>query len=878
MVNSGSFDSSDMDRNSKGRFKQSCKLAVRSHSPHPATATSVCVRDADFSQTADSVPLSVPAAAHAIEPTATKTEYNCTTMFSGDVGHITSSTPGKSKDEKCPKPNQEGEKASCRSRSRSLGDADVKKPGVLCRLPLDKVQELIFGYKGLPNGKKQITKRLLCLYCDRTFVTTTLRQKHVDRCHSVKQNRRSSSRRFPSQQTSTNCSYCDKLNGTEHSLNELFEHLVSTHSNKYFGCLPCGDRFPTLPLLTNHNATAHPCKEDLKPTEIDAMPQQTSQNSSDEMNGSVVKITRSKKREENTIPKYENDQRTLESRKKIDKLKGVKKKTIITSRELRSKKSTLKNLKIGLKRITRLQSKSTEASKCKKRIKTDEKTEDTKTNEKQVSNRSVSINPYPQFDSFFQVKKITDHSIDNLRISTLTFDDVFDKAFYSRIKCNIQENLLNHIDGKLFKNEESESRISNFEKITIYHQDLHNPSLLENFGCDISLNAATPVPMLLSSQFGEDLESQIEYGSKASKKKVQTRNDEVNYKYFTRRKYQASILESKENRDLSKLDMWTQLIIKNRQQNIANDKKTPKELQDYAKSSEYKAKQQLENLNRILDRRGPFEDLKQEATKKAALDKLSLIDNSINQESFSVITDVLNEIINDVCLLLSPVAVTEPCEPAKSVSTENDISNYLKLRCSSTVNTEEEIDKSDRITLICSSQETENFEAANTPTRKKNELVELTGEWARTKIYVCAACGLKVSNMKQLIEHKSLDHQNVWCQHYEFVGNQSELYRHLSIPALGKVGEVENNTMSRLWQRSTARTCTKCSRLCNTLGELHRHVLECGGDWSWMLARKKYKYRPFGAKTRRKRRGKDINFHFQICIVIEKYCFSKNVR
>lgn len=69
---------------------------------------------------------------------------------------------------------------------------------------------------------------------------------------------------------------------------------------------------------------------------------------------------------------------------------------------------------------------------------------------------------------FLQVKKITDHSIDNLRISTLTFEDVvFDKAFYNRIKCNIQENLLNHIDGKLFKNEESESRISNFEKVYI---------------------------------------------------------------------------------------------------------------------------------------------------------------------------------------------------------------------------------------------------------------------------------------------------------------------------------------------------------------------------------------------------------------------------
>lgn len=465
------------------------------------------------------------------------------------------------------------------------------------------------------------------------------------------------------------------------------------------------------------------------------------------------------------------------------------------------------------------------------------------------------------------MKKITDHSIDNLRISTLTFEDVvFDKAFYNRIKCNIQENLLNHIDGKLFKNEESESRISNFEKVTAHHLELpNNPAMVENYGCDISLNAATPVAMLLSTQFGEDLESQIEYGSKASKKKTQTRTEELPYKYFTRRKYQASILESKENRDLSKLDMWTQLIIKNRQQKIAHDKKTPKELLDYTKGQEYKNKLQQEELNRILDKRGPFEDLKEEANKKAAFDKLGLTDDPISQENFSVVTDVLAEVVQKVCEKLAKeeelLLVAEDTRLLLEKNENIEIPSYLKLkRCSPTQ--VEEIDKSDRITLICSSQETENFDAPNATVRGKDELVELTGEWARTRIYICAACGLKVSNMKLLIEHKGIYHQNVWCQHYEFVGNQSELYRHLSIPGLGKVGQVEGEVKCKIWQKSEARLCSKCTKQCHTLSELHRHVLECGGDWSWMLARKKCKYRPFGAKTRRKRRGKFIIYFF----------------
>lgn len=387
----------------------------------------------------------------------------------------------------------------------------------------------------------------------------------------------------------------------------------------------------------------------------------------------------------------------------------------------------------------------------------------------------------------------------------------------------------------------------------------NNPAMVENYGCDISLNAATPVAMLLSTQFGEDLESQIEYGSKASKKKTQTRTEELPYKYFTRRKYQASILESKENRDLSKLDMWTQLIIKNRQQKIAHDKKSPKELLDYTKGQEYKNKLQQEELNRILDKRGPFEDLKEEASKKAAFDKLSLGDNPISQEHFDVVTDVLAEVVQRVCERLAKeeelAATAEDTKTLFEKHENMEIPNYLKLKRCSPNRQIEEIDKSDKITLICSSQETENFDVPNATVRSKDEMVELTGEWARTRLYICAACGLKLTNLKLLIEHKAIYHQNVWCQHYEFVGNQSELYRHLSIPGLGKVGQVESDVKCKLWQRSEARLCSKCAKQCHTLGELHRHVLECGGDWTWMLARKKCKYRPYGAKTRRKRRG-----------------------
>ncbi|KAI4466259.1 hypothetical protein MML48_3g00014015 [Holotrichia oblita] len=817
-------------------------ISAESHSPSPVTASSVRLRDMDYdaNESAD-----VTSASECANPADTLPETAVHT---------------------CPAVDDENFRLTTTTTTIATSqttDGDVSS--LFCSVPLNKVQDVLVGtYSSTvepptqqqqcgdgsdAKNKKLLTRKLLCLYCDRTFVTSNLRQKHVDRCHSVKQARRSSSR-FQSRFTTTACIFCKKLNNADHSLDDLFKHLVEKHSSKYFACVACQERFIFKTHLEEHNLRQHERKEEI--TSSDGKEEEASEIDDARRNYRLVEDSRLgietvKTKHKTKIKKYSELHEENMTLNRPNLRMSVRK-------ELRKKKVGVKSTKTGVKRNTRLQTKVTNAqtkSPTKKRI----KTRNEKNSESAEKSSSSCINPYPTFDAYFRVKKITDHSIDNLKISSLTFDDVFDKAFYTRIKCNIQENLQNHIDGKLFKNEESESRISNFEK----NQEL-NSSPAENFGCDISLNAATPVVSLLSSQLGEDLESQIEYGAKASKKKPPPKKDEVHYKYFTRRKYQASILENKENRDLSKLDMWTQLVVKDRQQKIINDKKTEKEKLEYTKGIEYRTKMQNAELNRILDRRGPFEDLKEEANKKAALEKYNRLGENVSCEAISDVSSILNDLIEGVfdfkenSIKIEDEEKTPEQTKLQLSDKDCEIPFYLNLRRNSSLIDQPDIDKSDRITLICSSQETENYEEFATP-RDKNTLVELTGEWTRTRIYICAACGVKVSNMKLLLDHKSIYHQNVWVQHYEFVGNQSVLYRHLSIPGLGKVGYVEEFPVSKSWKRSDARLCTKCSRMCNTLGELHRHILECGEDWSWMLARRKLKYRPFGAKSRRKRRG-----------------------
>lgn len=713
--------------------------------------------------------------------------------------------------------------------------------GVLCRLPLAIVQGALRSYlaaksskSGGTDGVRPASKRVGCLFCDRTFGSVTLRQKHVDRCHSVKYNRRLSVRIQGDKQTA--CAHCAELDGTSYTLRQLFEHLVSAHSAQYFACWDCQERFPSSQLLDNHLGAIHKSRaaspETTKaPTTSGGCsgtgqfkkPQPKERTTTTSANGSPTTRLRNRSKD---------NEGGLEKAKRSSKKSGSQLSSNTSHiRDLRGKKLSVISSKVRGKqsvRVTRQQAKmQMNLKKAKRKAKT-KKAEEAQAQKVLPS----STNPYPTFDLNFRVKKITDHSIDNLKIASMTFDDVFDKAFYNRVKCNIRDNLLNHIDGKLFKSVESENRILSFQKCANVQSDMFS----QTYGCEISSNAIAPVASLLSgSQFGEDIESQIEYGTKASKKKSITssnKDDEVHYKYFTRRKYQEAIKESQKHRDLSKLDMWTQLAVKNRQEKVISSQKTPKEMVEYTRSDEYKTKLQVEELNDILDKRGPLEDLRAEAIRAGALTMLN--GDSPGQGCLDVVL-LLNDILNKVCSSETPPTpiqpkpeVTPDLPPPPAAPTE--IPEFLDLQPS-------------RIALPSSSADG----------GEDGGLLELTGEWARSRVYVCASCAEKTPAINKLIDHKNLAHPHVWCQHYEFVGTQEELCEHLSIPVLGKVGELEKGKLRILCQKGEARVCTKCDRGCTCMNDLHRHMLECGGDWTWLMERKKYKYRYYGSKPRKKR-------------------------
>lgn len=142
-----------------------------------------------------------------------------------------------------------------------------------CSLPLDKVafvlqncqtsESVISRFSsGSPSNSPSTQKskssscssspvRLLCLYCDRKFLSMSLRQRHTERVHQLGGRRSERNSRKPSQ----NCQYCsEKCAGT---LETLFHHMVSNHGDKYHACVQCLTRYPTREALMGHISEAH---------------------------------------------------------------------------------------------------------------------------------------------------------------------------------------------------------------------------------------------------------------------------------------------------------------------------------------------------------------------------------------------------------------------------------------------------------------------------------------------------------------------------------------------------------------------------------------------------------------------------------------------
>ncbi|XP_066601630.1 titin homolog isoform X2 [Prorops nasuta] len=611
-----------------------------------------------------------------------------------------------------------------------------------CSLPLDKVAPVLQNCTSdlapqaptspQPATSAGSTKTLqksslpkvshLCLYCDRKFLSISLRQRHTERVHQLGGGRRSERN---SRRASQNCQYCSDR--CADSLESLFQHMVHTHADKYHACLQCTTRYLTKDALLTHTTEIH---------------------------------------------------------QNLDKN--------VVQEKAKEALPVCKDATSSQKEVANPKDRKTEG------LENDVRSEATNPCKKEPSNSESSE---------------------------------FDSSFYSSVSCNIRENLLHHLDGKLHPCPSSppppaaaasslETKQQNF-----YDQSTNQIQL----PIDISLTAATPV---YNKEYNEEFLNSSKYAQKPGKSRSHPRRVSFE-KYNFPRKYDGREQWTCSIKDLSKFDIYTQLTLRKKQQKLKDssglERLQPIVLNDQEAPGQTNLEEKLQSTecNRVdsiaeeaspvenTDRRCSNEDRKTSENGSDSFDK-----NELSSGQISCSSNVPSP--STIC---SSSSSSSPSITDTEFSTE--FAKFMMLRKWS------EKGKQD----------------------SKNQQVvyaELTGEWSRPRVYICGACNAKHVTLKEMEDHKSSMHPNVWCSHFEFSGDQRELYKHLFLPGRSvPTAKARNAILSE-------RICTKCSKICVSLAELHRHMLECGGDQAWLLGlfgngKKKCKWRPFGSRSRRRR-------------------------
>ena len=111
---------------------------------------------------------------------------------------------------------------------------------------------------------------------------------------------------------------------------------------------------------------------------------------------------------------------------------------------------------------------------------------------------------------------------------------------------------------------------------------------------------------------------------------------------------------------------------------------------------------------------------------------------------------------------------------------------------------------------------------------------ELSGEWIRSKSYICSPCGQIFQDFLALLDHQQAVHSGVWCNHIqlhqstEVAGLAEELTR--QIMRSGSGGPTHS---------AAAFQCTKCHFTLQSIPELHSHILLCSNHVSASPYRKR---------------------------------------
>ncbi|XP_037881875.1 uncharacterized protein LOC119632814 isoform X2 [Glossina fuscipes] len=711
-----------------------------------------------------------------------------------------------------------------------LASAIVKGGALVCRLPLDRITDIIQKLnlnkteadiidlkETNDQGNDEVEEvedeeddedkiqdvslskpttamiKILCLYCDKKFSSHKMQLKHVDKFHCQQPDRRCSVRNALVQQTSGSrkrksnigqqsfpgCTYCQKAKGQQiqlpaanaYDLNALFIHLADCHADRYFGCKTCVLRFPNIGKLSKHMQIVHKSlsfafDENSKSKDNDSdLIASDKQAISERSRLSVKRQQRSQTRSTSSsnfvVPTMNvgpqcstaisTDITVIGAEEPILSRLGLTQNRLPNNRKgVRLRRENLLPealLKSEQNPTTNFTSPPTPApATCSPKLRG-----------KAIKHQTNSFVGDTTTDVIFRVPTRND-----------ILSCVFDDNFYKEVVSNVRNNLLFHIDGKIMG-----TALPNMDTVLIRHAPqpqirstlVKSPIVLTTMDSEIhaatSLAAVTAFPTLLTAK---------QYGGDATSAKIRrphTKNS-WKWKWDSVKKFKlvnegGKIVKKMKHpmfglRDLSKLDMWTQLTMRQKHEH------------------QHHHQQQLHHLQ-----------LENSHPDKGEFNQLSEVFNDPCREEKQRLNDQLNFILD---MRLLPHIILEQSEQA-IIKVENDEFGIGPTRSS--------IDEEDCTENIMNQTFADesflsmlNLIPKHNSDIKRQKLV-LSGEWARPRCYLCMCCGAKFEKIKSLEEHKMFRHSHILSTHYEVVGREllaGNLLRHLFIPkkALSRYG------------------------------------------------------------------------------------------
>lgn len=781
----------------------------------------------------------------------------------------------------------------------SMDAPTTSQSGLMCSLPLDRLSDDIIDLLLVKKASvadvrpveadaasediesdaaAAILQKTMCLYCDRIFSSHKLYLKHSQRVHEASEGRRSSQRQsYTSLLLYPGCSHCNNGKTTSLPADELpalFHHLIEIHFDRYFACKSCRIRFQNSEALKEHAAEHHPISP-AKPA--------------------VVYKTRKKVAASSTSPeepdKSDEDVEELEqpaepvllrSSRRQQQAKLASLKTAPTLRKkqmLRTEETILTRLGITQNRSPR-----TRRGCIKPRPDLRAETPNLKTRKSaRTAGGSTNANQTLETAGSGEAVPIMPMSTSSGRLSgsankTESLSSTFDECFYESVNLNVRQNLSCHLDGKLDASDATKPicppGLTTMPAVrsTLVTSPLVNDNEIHEA---TALTALTAFPTLLTAQqYGAEPMPLGKIKKPITKNSWKWKWDCVKkYKYVNEGgKFVKKIKQPIAGlRDLSKLDMWTQLTMRTKHEVVrrqefevsGTDATDSMAIGEIARQEKQKL---IEQLNTILDRR--------------ILPQINLEQNDQRVVKLERVEEVAAD---------SKAAIeTTETQPT------DDLPSMLNL---SRRNPALDVNRSDLV---------------------------LSGEWARPRCYVCYGCGSRFETIKQLDDHKSTRHPHVHSTHYEIVGKElidGNLFRHFYIPSAallrhseyaqrnaggsssgsamledsmdsvvsaGSLNFSNSFDMDSVSQHSKSldasmtssvnspaspatetkvtplpapamgrRECTKCKRPCNGMIDLYRHMLDCSNDYAWVLAKKRQniKYRYFGSRRRKAQRS-----------------------